>query len=335
MTEVLSTSADTSKSSGSNSARFIGSSIAGISELILFHPVDTVAKRLMSTETKLVVFASPSMTATNFNQAIFREAANKSILSKFGGLFPGIGFGGAYKILQRVYKFGGQPIVLDIMKKRWGRDMEDRFGIKTSKTLLSATAGSIIGVGEIVLLPLDALKIKAQTAPDQLKGRGVVDIFVKEGASLYRGAGWTAARNAPGSFALFGGNAAAKSFMGIDEGQQATWAQDAIASCSGAIASIAIAQPLDVIKTRIQNRPFDSPESGASILTKLIKNEGIGGFFKGLTPKIIVVGPKLVFSFTVAQHSSKFIAKVLISMSAENRPKQTILTITCSCIFIG
>lgn len=29
-------------------------------------------------------------------------------------------------------------------------------------------------------------------------------------ASLYRGAGWTAARNAPGSFALFGANSWAK-----------------------------------------------------------------------------------------------------------------------------
>lgn len=71
----------------------------------------------------------------------------------------------------------------------------------------------------------------------------------------------------------------------------------------GAIASITIAQPLDVIKTRIQNRPFDFPESGTQILKKLIQNEGISGFFKGLTPKIMVVGPKLIFSFTVAQHT--------------------------------
>jgi len=51
-----------------------------------------------------------------------------------------------------------------------------------------------MGIGEIFLLPLDALKVKAQTAPEQLKGRGVIDIFRKEGFGLYRGAGWTAAR---------------------------------------------------------------------------------------------------------------------------------------------
>jgi hypothetical protein len=167
-----------------------------------------------------------------------------------------------------------------------------------------------MGIGEIFLLPLDALKVKAQTAPEQLKGRGVIDIFRKEGFGLYRGAGWTAARNAPGSFALFGGSAAAKSWMQVGEdGQQATWTQDAIASSAGAISSITVAQPLDVIKTRIQSRPFDSPESGVSILTKLVKNEGVGGFFKGLTPKLMVVGPKLIFSFTIAQHTIAYFTK--------------------------
>lgn len=91
--------------------------------------------------------------------------------------------------------------------------------------------------------------------------------------------------------------------MGVNEEQPATWVQDAIASSVGAISSITVAQPLDVIKTRIQNRPFTSPESGVSILSNLIRNEGFGGLFKGLTPKIMVVGPKLIFSFTIAQHT--------------------------------
>lgn len=289
-------------SSGVSNARLIGSALAGISELAIFHPIDTIAKRLMSTETNVVVLSSPSSTVINLNQAIFRESCNKNPLSKVGSLFPGIGFGAAYKILQRVYKFGGQPVLKDKLQTFYGKDFEQRFGRENGRTLLSATAGSLIGIGEVFLLPLDALKVKAQTAPEQLKGRGVIDIFVKEGFSLYRGAGWTVARNAPGSFALFGGNSAAKSYMGIEDCAQATWAQDAIASCAGATASITVAQPLDVIKTRIQNRPFNSPESGVSILRNLLKNEGLGGLFKGLTPKLLVVGPKLVFSFTIAQH---------------------------------
>lgn len=302
--QTLATSGVASSSSGVSNARLIGSAIAGVSELMIFHPVDTVAKRLMSNETSIVVMGSASSTALNLNQAIFKESYNKNPLSKVGSLFPGIGFGAVYKILQRVYKFGGQPVVKDKLSTLYGPQFDERFGRENGRTLLSATAGSIIGIGEVLLLPLDALKVKAQTAPEQLKGRGVIDIFAKEGFGLYRGAGWTIARNAPGSFALFGGNTAAKTYMGVGEdGARATWTQDAIASCAGATASITIAQPLDVIKTRIQNRPFNSPESGVSILKNLVKNEGVGGFFKGLTPKLLVVGPKLVFSFTIAQHT--------------------------------
>lgn len=61
---------------------------------------------------------------------------------------------------------------------------------------------SIIGIGEIILLPLDVLKIKRQTNPEAFRGRGVFKIVADEGMGLYRGAGWTAARNAPGSFAV-------------------------------------------------------------------------------------------------------------------------------------
>jgi hypothetical protein len=64
-----------------------------------------------------------------------------------------------------------------------------------------------------------------------------------------------------------------------------------------------------VIKTRIQKRDFSDKTSGTRILGDLVKNEGFGAFFKGLTPKLIVIGPKLVFSFTIAQQLMSFFEK--------------------------
>jgi len=61
---------------------------------------------------------------------------------------------------------------------------------------------SLIGIGEIFLLPLDVLKIKRQTNPEAFRGRGLFRIVRDEGFALYRGWEWTAARNAPGSFAV-------------------------------------------------------------------------------------------------------------------------------------
>lgn len=161
--------------------------------------------------------------------------------------------------------------------------------------MLNATAGSLIGIGEIVLLPLDVLKIKRQTNPEAFRSRGFFRIVADEGMGLYRGAGWTAARNAPGSFALFGGSAWAKEkLFKLEDYNAATWGQNFVASVVGASASLIVSAPLDVIKTRIQNRNFDNPESGFRILTNMMKNEGISSFFKGLTPKMLMTSPKLI-----------------------------------------
>lgn len=55
--------------------------------------------------------------------------------------------------------------------------------------------------------------------------------------------------------------------------------------------------------------PHSDKTSGTRILTDLVKKEGFGAFFKGLTPKLVVIGPKLVFSFTVAQQLMAYFEK--------------------------
>ncbi len=53
-------------------------------------------------------------------------------------------------------------------------------------------------------------------------------------------------------------------------------------SCTGAAMSIIVAQPLDVIKTRIQGKEFGAKhESGLQIVAKMVRNEGVGAFANG------------------------------------------------------
>lgn len=284
------------KHSESGTARVIGSGLSGVAELMIFHPVDTIAKRLMSNKAKF----TPATAST----IIFRDAASKSITGKFFSLFPGLGYAAGYKIAQRIYKFGGQPYFNDMIRgtPALKNAFVDMFGERNGKNMMHAAAGSLTGIGEVVLLPLDVLKIKRQVNPEAFKGRGFLQIFMQEGTTLYRGWGWTMARNAPGSFALFGGSAFTKDYvLGLTDYSKATWWQNFIASTAGAVASITVAAPLDVIKTRIQNANFETKVHGVKVVRDLIKNEGPTAFFKGLTPKILVVGPKLIFSFTLAQ----------------------------------
>jgi Mitochondrial carrier protein len=101
---------------------------------------------------------------------------------------------------------------------------------------------------------------------------------------------------------LFGGSAFAKEYIyKLSDYNKATWMQNFVASIAGASASLIVSAPLDVIKTRIQNRNFENPESGFRIVSSMMKNEGLTSFFKGLTPKLLMTGPKLVFSFWLAQ----------------------------------
>ena len=89
--------------------------------------------------------------------------------------------------------------------------------------------------------------------------------------------------------------------FGIQDYHKATWGQNFVASIAGAVASITVAAPLDTVKTRIQNRNFEIKETGARVIANMLKHEGPTAFFKGLLPKLLMTGPKLTFSFWLAQ----------------------------------
>jgi len=93
---------------------------------------------------------------------------------------------------------------------------------------------------------------------------------------------------------LFGGSAFAKEYVfHLNDYNKATWFQNFVASIAGASASLVVSAPLDVIKTRIQNRNFDNPESGMRIMANMARKEGFSSFFKGLTPKVSTTNPAL------------------------------------------
>jgi len=272
-------------------ARVSGSAIAGVCELAIFHPVDTLSKRLMNSPVAL--------TRLNYLQVIFQDHANSSIPTKARSLFPGIGYGAVYKISQRVYKFGGQPFVNEILQKTLLTDGQPR--TKSQQFWTNALAGSIVGAGEITLLPFDILKIKSQVNPEYRK-LPFLEIVSREGfKGMYAGAGITAMRNVMGSFMLFGVNSYVKQHMADSQAGKPGLAQLALSSTAGSVCSILVACPLDVVKTRMQSGSY-SGKSAVNIITDIFKREGVGAFFKGAVPKVFTVGPKLVFSFTLAQY---------------------------------
>jgi len=289
-------------------AQLIGSSTSGVLEIGIFHPVDTLAKRLMSNTS-----AGGASDWESLKKVVFKENVDKGLMRKWLGLFSGVGFGAVYKVLQRTYKFGGQPIAKQFMDIKVGHHFRNIFGNKTGNDMLHATSGSIIGLGEIVLLPLDILKIKAQVNPQYSILENVKGVTVGD---MYAGWRWTALRNLPGSFLLFGVNSLAYTrLFGIEGPWEAKFYQIFVASMCGGTCSILFSSPMDVIKTRIQNKPFGDERSGMKYVGALLKEEGPSAFFKGVIPKLGLIGPKLVFSFTIAQWLIAYLDDRLVSSS--------------------
>ena len=142
MQNVMATSSFGRKKS-SVKAKIVGSTVAGVSEICIFHPIDTVAKRLMNNKIKIQ------------STEMFKSVAlNNSGVSK---LYAGISAGFLYKVSQRTYKYGGQSYLNDSLQKNFN----------ASKLVSQSLSGCMIGMGEVFLLPLDILKIRTQLFPEK------------------------------------------------------------------------------------------------------------------------------------------------------------------------
>lgn len=274
--------------------------MAGTLEIALFFPFDTAAKRLMSNRSRIQgdSFAS---TLHNLNTAVFRSRADASAWQKLVYLYPGSTYAVCYKVMQRVYKFAGQPYVRDYLnthhQERFGRV----FG-RREKLMTESVAGCLIGIGEVMLLPMDRLKVLSQTNEAALRN-GVFSLLRCEGIrGMYAGTVVTITRNAPGSFFLFGGTAFTKDVVfHLDDYRKATTFQNLCASTVGACLSITVTNPMDVIKTRVQNKDPGAKLSATAALSQLLREEGFFALFKGLTPKIIASAPKLIFAYSMTE----------------------------------
>ncbi len=116
------------KQSSSITASILGSGTSGLLELLIFHPFDTIIKRSMSNEKKINVSESFSTRMKGFYSVAFRDSANLSFLKKVQSLYFGFSYAVGYKVLQRIYKFGMQPLVKEIVDKNGGHFFVKNFG---------------------------------------------------------------------------------------------------------------------------------------------------------------------------------------------------------------
>lgn len=277
---------------------------AGVLEIAFFHPFDTTAKRLMANKGS-IMRGSIGETASNLNKIVFKKHADAGFVQKLMYLYPGSLYAIVYKVFQRVYKFAGQPLVRDFLGANYREGFKRYFG-QAYKVMEDATAGCLIGLGEVFLLPLDRLKVLSQTNEAAMR-HGLLPLLRQEGLrGMYAGTVVTMCRNAPGSFCLFGGTAFTKGYVfGLSDYRSATLFQNMCASTVGACVSITISNPMDVVKTRVQHQTAGDRRNAVATATSMLREEGMTSFFKGLTPKIVASAPKLIFAYTMTEYFFK------------------------------
>ncbi|CCW63641.1 unnamed protein product [Phytomonas sp. EM1] len=302
--------------------------MAGTCEILLFHPFDTVAKRLMSYHHRVVAPESIRRTLHNVNHVIFGGLEAKARADpafritpwqRMKFLYPGSTYAVLYKVFQRVIKFAGQPFMRDFLYKHYnflffrGNSAMSTGYDRNSKgfMMLEATAGCLVGVSEVVLLPFDRMKVLNQTNASVIQGRGLFSVIRREGMrKLYAGTITTAVRNATGSFLLFGGAAFTKEHVfKLNDYREATVMQNLVSSTVGGCVGVFFTSPIDVIKTRQQSQRLNESLSGWQILRKTLRAEGPSAFYKGIAPKIITSAPRLVFSYTMTEYFTKFLRR--------------------------
>ena len=230
--------------------------LTGFLEISIFHPFDTAIKRLI-----------------NYDKILINSYKNNNNFSKINSFYNGYKIAAFYKISQRTLMFGCQPIIYNQLDKN------------NNKYINCLISGTMVGISETLLLPLDRLKVISQIQENiRLK-----DVIYKNKLKLYKGLEIVALRNSIGCTTLF------SSKLYMDDNKY----NNILSSFLSASLCILFSSPLDVIKIKIQSN-LDSNINSINIINNIYKKRGIKGFYIGILPKIFLVAPKLGFGLYVS-----------------------------------
>mmetsp|Transcript_58162 Transcript_58162/g.104078 ORF Transcript_58162/g.104078 Transcript_58162/m.104078 type:complete len:330 (+) Transcript_58162:52-1041(+) len=308
---------DAANSACCQRAHMLSGAVAGILEISLFHPVDTIAKRLIVDRRRTGLLAANSrwQHLPSSRQIVFAGVSpTASMSSHVFALYLGANYAVLYKVLQRSYQYSVQPMVSRYLGANHRRFFTRWFGPGLSRPMEHALAGSVAGCGEVLPLPIDSLKVKQQTNRPVGFRASPSDDLLTTLRGFYRGGMWMAMRNAIGSFVFFGGAALTKEhWLQLEDVEQATFRQHFLGSSAAAVLCVWISGPFDVLKTRVQRQggaALIAPgitalerveiRSGREIAVATLREEGPTAFFKGSVPKCAMVAPKLMFTYAVA-----------------------------------
>lgn len=263
---------------------FLSGTAAGISEVIVGQPLDTVKSRVQ------VELMSSKATITRGDMAILWDSLQKDgLLQLYRGSLSRIISGGVGGALL----FGTFSSFKEIFDVKPERD-----GIFTFGFMISASGTGI--VESVVYTPFELIKVRAQVA--NTKSSSFVGTYneiltSKHGiATLFRGMSATMAREALGNLALFSSYQWCKNTFSRIFKKPSNKASYDIILLSGGISGLCfwtVAHPFDTLKSIIQADSVLKPKYFGlwDCFGKVTKEKGIWSLYRGLSLSLIRAFP--------------------------------------------
>jgi len=183
----------------SQSSRLFGAAAGTLTAFCINLPFETATTRIQVSNKKLYNMSRFEFYKMLFNND-FRGISNipKHLTTLSNGFLAGL----SYKLVQGTFRYYTQPTIKHIFHENQQIHgvFQQTFGEKFWKPMMEAAAGSMTGLLEVGLLPLDTIKEVCMANEKRVNVYEICRMLVHENVRLYRGATWTAARNITGSF---------------------------------------------------------------------------------------------------------------------------------------
>ncbi|KAG9217657.1 hypothetical protein CCMSSC00406_0003654 [Pleurotus cornucopiae] len=288
-------------------ANFAAGAIAGISEILVFYPLDVVKTRMQLDTGK----TTQGLVGT-FKSIVKEEGYVSTIVSHTTKSANNIQVrGDCTEALYRpcCWKHPSVHAANDF----WGKTYLQLSGKAKIDQQLSILTGCTAGATEsFVVVPFELVKIRLQDKTSTYKGPMdvVKQVVAKDGLlGLYAGMEATFWRHVWWNGGYFGSIFQVRALLPKAETQQAQLTNNLISGTIGGFMGTVINTPFDVVKSRIQGTPKTPgvvPKYNWTYpaLVTIFREEGPAALYKGFVPKVLRLAPGggvllLVVEFTL------------------------------------
>ncbi|CAJ1960688.1 unnamed protein product [Cylindrotheca closterium] len=281
--------------------RMVLSAFAGMGAATICHPLDVIRVQMQT------------FSYRNTGHAAVSIYQNGGLVN---GLYAGVSAAYLRQWLYGSCRMGIYSYLLEQEKIKKGGADNISFGTKLGMGSISGGIGSFVGTPSEVAL----VRMSADSKLPVAERRGYTNVVnclqriaSEEGAAnLWKGATPTVARATLLSACQMGVTSQAKSYLAKQEqyfGKNGQWLGGypmmlCATLCSSFCANI-VANPFDVLKSRIQQDSKNLYSGMVDCFVKSVKGEGIFVLWKGFTPAFVKLAPYTIISLTLVDKLTK------------------------------